>query len=145
MFKKSGSEKSGSLFVFLSLFLIFSPELFAGGYNFTPIELLEGKNISIDVVDYPKFAVLQVVAPKYKQPLAPTVTIQNENGFECDVYDNALSGYEIEYDPINNEEYFIGTWEIIIRWSPGADLSGCHVEVNMPQRQTSKVHLFMNE
>jgi len=132
-------------YIILLLFLILSQELFAKGYNFKPIELPEGKSISLDVVKYPKFVVFRVAAPKYNKSIAPTVTIENENGFECIVYDIDLFGYETDYDPVKDEMYFMGTWEIIIRWSPGVDLSGCDINISMPQRNTSKVHLFLKE
>jgi hypothetical protein len=114
-------------------------------YNLDPVPLSPGNLVKVDVAKYPKFVPLRVVAPKYEKPISPTVEIKNENGFECILFDAYLSGYEMDYDLETNKEYFIGTWEILILWSPGADLSGCSVRVSLPDQAESSAYLYMNE
>lgn len=128
----------------LGLILVFSLNGHSKNYNLDVVDLPEGKTVEVDVAHFPKFVTLQVIAPMSENPQEPQVEVINENGFEC-LYDTYLAGYETDFDPMTNKSYFKGVWEILIEWSPGADLSGCTIKVNMPERQESTAHIYMND
>ena len=56
--------------------------------------------------------------------------LENHAGFECEVSDVVKLGQ--------------GCFEISVNWSPGADFSGCDVEVSTTTGEVFKAFLFMD-
>lgn len=112
----------------------------AFAYNTEYSKLIPGKKIFVDVQN--KDVISLTLDTKSQDPFAqPVVKLVSQWGnFECAYKQTLLSysGYDME------TRVHKKTWEIQIDWTPGADLSGCIVNVKFPGVKDSQAELFMN-
>lgn len=114
-------------------------------YNTSYAKLTPGKKIFVDS-QYNQSPSGNIVSleldTKSKDGSAePVVTISKQwSGFECEYKQTLLSfsGYN------SKNKTHVRTWEIQIEWAPGADLSGCIVNVDFPGLNTASAEIFMN-
>jgi hypothetical protein len=66
--------------------------------------------------------------------------LKEDSDFECRITRKILlfAGYNAE-TKIHRQQF-----EIKVEWSPGADMSGCLIEVKHPSLTNAKAYLFMN-
>lgn len=124
-------------FIALALTLT-SMSAFASNSELT--QLIPGKEVLIDSAN--KDVISLTLNTNSKNSKAePIVKIIREWGnFTCDYKQTLLlnSAYNQEKKTYNY------VWEIQITWTPGADLSGCIVNVSFPGLADSRASIFMN-
>jgi len=97
-------------------------------------KLLPGKQVLIDVANHEVVALL-IYTNNPDTGLLPLVTIEKSwSGFECSHKATIL----------RRANHNFKSFEIQIDWSPGADLSGCIVNVSFPGMKDSRAELYMN-
>ena len=122
------------------MFLLSLISLNAFAYNTEYSPLVPGKQILVDVANKEVIS-LTLDTKNADGALQPKVEVINEWGnFECDHKQTLVtySGFD------TSTRLFKKTWEIQINWIPGADLSGCIVNVSFPGMKDSRAELFMN-
>lgn len=112
----------------------------AFAYNTEYAKLIPGKKIFIDSAN--KNVISLVLDTKSKNPNAvPEFSLVNQwSGFECEYKQTLLlfSGFNATTKEHKR------TWEIQVTYVPGADLSGCILNVSFPGLADSKAEIFMN-
>jgi hypothetical protein len=114
---------------------------FAFAYNTHYFNLKSGSSRHILVYNLKPEISLKWQVHSHDGFAEPTTTVINQdNGFECKPVRNILlfSGYNAQ------TKIWTQTWEIRIQWSPGADSSGCLIEVSHPEEESVQVDLYMN-
>lgn len=109
-------------------------------YNTEYNKLVPGKVVLVDVAKK-DIVSLTLDTKNTDSTFAPEVTLVNEwSGFECDYKQTLLlfAGFN------SKNGQHTRTWEIQFTWKPGADLSGCIVNVAFPGMADSRAELFMN-
>jgi hypothetical protein len=112
----------------------------AFAYNTEYSKLAPGKKIFVDVQN--KDVISLTLDTKSANTRAqPKVEVVAQWGnFECEYKQTLLSFAGFDMATGN----FKRTWEIQMNWMPGADLSGCIVNVTFPGMEDSQAELFMN-
>lgn len=124
---------------FLLLFtvlLTLDVQAFNTKYN----KLIPGKEILVDVAKQEVIS-LTLDTKNADSSVMPQLTVLNQWGnFLCSHRQTLLiySGFDVQTGLHTN------TWEIQLLWSPGADLSGCIVNISFPGMNNSRAELYMN-
>ncbi len=121
-----------------SALLLSSVSAFA--YNTEYSKLVPGKEILVDSAK--KDVISLTLETKSKSDKAePKYSLVKQWGnFECEYKQTLLlhSGYDMA------KKIYKKTWEVQVTWTPGADLSGCIVNVSFPGMEDSRASIFMN-
>ncbi len=123
---------------FLSFFLL-SSICFA--YNTKYFDLQSNSLRSINVENEENSISLRVKIESPSSFSMPEAgVVREDSGFECRITRKILlfAGYNAE-TKIHHQEF-----EIKVEWSPGADMSGCLIEVKHPSLTNAQAYLFMN-
>lgn len=111
----------------------------AFAYNTEYSKLIPGKKIFVDVGN--KEVISLTLETKSKvSAVEPKVELVNEwSGFTCDFKQTLLmhAGFDM------STRMHTRKWEIQMTWTPGADLSGCIVNISFPGMRDSQAELFM--
>ncbi|MBK7963257.1 MAG: hypothetical protein IPK04_19975 [Bdellovibrionales bacterium] len=111
------------------------------GYNTKYFDLHSNSTTKIDVKDEDSTISLRVSIQSPSSFSVPEASvIEEDSGFECRITKTLLlyAGYDA-VNKIHHQDY-----EIKVNWSPGADQSGCLIEVRHPSLTDSRAYLFMN-
>ena len=90
--------------------------------------LQDGNKIELDV--YGHSVVKLLVREVGPVDIFSARVFENYAGFECEIIDVVKLAQ--------------GCWEIRVEWSPGADFSGCDIEVSTNSGKNYKAFLFMD-
>ena len=108
--------------------LVFSMNVFSCEVYDTDTILVSDGKIQLDVINRP---VVKLIAQSKKEfEVASAKVTDNYAGFECEIKD-VFKVTESCY-------------EILVSWSPGADFSGCDVEIKSSLDVSYKAFLFMD-
>lgn len=112
----------------------------AFAYSSQSTLLIPGKEVLIDSAN--KDVISLTLDTNSKNSKAePKVSIVKEWGnFTCDYKQTLL--LNSAYD--QSKKIYKYTWEIQVTWTPGADLSGCIVNVSFPGQADSRASIYMN-
>jgi len=110
-------------------------------YNTQYVDLMPKQAVMFDVAGTPGYVSLRFDVKGqdgFEKPQAKV--IDQKNGFECEIDRMILlfSGYNAQTKLFNQQ------WEVRVNWSPGADLSGCEVEVTHSALPWARAELYMN-
>ncbi|GAB4013451.1 MAG: hypothetical protein Fur0010_10320 [Bdellovibrio sp.] len=112
----------------------------AFAYNTQYIDLNPLEGVVVDVAGTPGHVSLRLKLESGNALENPKAVVLTEyNGFECEI-DRVLllfSGYNQSLKKFNQE------WEIRVNWFPGADLSGCEIEVTHSSLPWARAELYM--
>lgn len=123
------------------LFALLSFPFFCFAFN---TEYFDLKNESIKKIDVAYQRDIISLKVSIKSPSAfsipQAVVLREDSGFECQIVNTILlfSGY----DAATGVHY--QDFEIKVKWSAGADLSGCLMEVKHPSLFEARAYLFAN-
>lgn len=112
----------------------------AFAYNTEYTKLTPGKKVFVDVGNKDVIS-LTLDTKSTNSNAQPKVEVLAQWGnFECEYKQTLLqfAGFDIA------TRNYKRTWEIQMNWIPGADLSGCIVNITFPGLEDSKAELFMN-
>lgn len=110
-------------------------------YNTEYFKVKSNSITKIDVANKSEVISLKVSIQSANPFSVPTATVTKEDGgFECQVSKTILlfAGYDTATG-LHHQEF-----EIKVQWAPGADLSGCLVEVKHPSLTNAKAYLYLN-
>lgn len=121
-----------------ALAILSSANAFA--YNSEYFKLKPGKEILVDVIKKDVISLTLETTSKNEKAQPKYSLIKEWSGFECQYKQTLLlySAYDF------SKKTYKKTWEIQVTWTPGADLSGCIVNVAFPGMEDSRVEMFMN-
>lgn len=120
-------------------FLIFSSCCLA--YNTKYFDLHNHSTTKIDVKDENSTISLRVAIQSPSSFSIPEAfVLKEDSGFECRISKKILlfAGFDA-VTKLHHQEF-----EIKVDWSPGADQSGCLIEVRHPSLTNSRAYLYMN-
>lgn len=121
-----------AIFFVSSLGLAYSPKYF---------DIQSYATQPIDVANEEKIISLRVEIQSPSSFSIPDAAILSEDeGFGCKIKQKIL--LFAGYDAVAKIHHQV--FEIKVEWSPGADLSGCLVEVTHPSLTQARAYLFMN-
>ncbi len=126
----------------MKIFLaILSFPLFSFAFN---TEYFDVKSESIKKIDMAYQREIISLKVSIKSPSAfskpEAIVVREDSGFECQIVDTILlfSGYDVA-EKTHHQEF-----EVKVKWSAGADLSGCLVELKHPSLIDARAYLFAN-
>ena len=113
--------------VFL-IFVLFSVSSWSCDTLSNRVALTDGHKVEVDVHGY---SVVRLLAREIGPNEIFSARVSDSfAGFECEVV-----------DVVNLSQ---GCWEVRVEWSPGADFSGCDVEVSSTSGKSYQAFLFMD-
>lgn len=121
------------------LIFLFSFQIYA--QNRSAIELQAGKTISVDVADQSKDLLIEWSIFSQNAFVKPKVKVLQVDGdFSC-IVDRTMTLISSRLiTPFGWKQ----VWNIKVHWEPGADLSGCLIQLTHPNEQDVKLKLYMN-
>ncbi len=112
----------------------------ASAYNTEYSKLIPGKKIFVSVQNEDVIS-LTLDTKNTDGSLQPKVELLNQWGnFECEYKQTLISHSGFDMNTRSHKR----TWEIQINSAPGADLSGCIVNVSFPGMKDSQAEMFIN-
>lgn len=122
----------------LCLLTLVSLNAFA--YNTEYSKLIPGKKIFVSVEKEDVIS-LTLDTKSTDSAAQPKIELVNQWGnFECEYKQTLLLSAGFEMETRSHKR----TWEIQINSAPGADLSGCIVNISFPGMKNSQAELFIN-
>lgn len=120
----------------IAFFLLTNPLAFASHQIF-PVKL-EDLTV-LDVANTQGQVILEYINWTDNTQNPVVAVIEEQNDFTCEVKEvKHMRSFESPSYPSEN------IYHILVNWSPGADLSGCVIQIKHPDFKDSLVHLEMN-
>lgn len=113
----------------------------AFAYNTQYVDLIAYEGVAIDVAGTDGQVAFRLKVDSTNSLEKPqAVVLEEHNGFECEIDRVILlfSGYN------QSSKKFSQDWVVVVNWFPGADLSGCQIEVTHTDLPWARAELYMN-